>query len=222
MTDSPDLPRDDTDQPQGGEESSRGHSQPSGPAPLETRRERLRLTLASAELHRALHIVMSRCRWETSRWDEQLMQVDALLSDVAERALEHAERFDPDRSGPIPWLMGIALNLLREQRRFVSQERQQLVAQHTLGEENWRAILDRLMTPPREPGDSPVDEEIGQALAGLPSEQRKVLELRYLQDLSWPEVANKLGVSEGAARVRGCRALQVLRDRLYPEPRREH
>jgi RNA polymerase sigma-70 factor (sigma-E family) len=52
------------------------------------------------------------------------------------------------------------------------------------------------------------------ALAGLAPLDRTVLVLRYLEDLSVGEVAERLGVSEGAVRNRSMRALQRTRPLL--------
>lgn len=54
------------------------------------------------------------------------------------------------------------------------------------------------------------------ALAELPAEQRTVLILREYEGFSYREVARIVGCSEEAARVRGHRARQALRQRLTP------
>ena len=48
------------------------------------------------------------------------------------------------------------------------------------------------------------------AVEGLPSPQRRALELRVVQQLSYDEVAGKLGCTENAARLRVSRALRTL------------
>lgn len=54
------------------------------------------------------------------------------------------------------------------------------------------------------------------ALAGLAPADRAVLVLRYLEDLSVEEVANRLEVSPGAVRNRSMRALARVRPLLDP------
>jgi RNA polymerase sigma-70 factor (sigma-E family) len=54
------------------------------------------------------------------------------------------------------------------------------------------------------------------ALDGLASADRAVLVLRYLEDRSVSDVAQALGVSEGAVRNRSMRALDRLRPLLTP------
>ncbi|MGZ4496481.1 MAG: SigE family RNA polymerase sigma factor [Nocardioides sp.] len=54
------------------------------------------------------------------------------------------------------------------------------------------------------------------ALEGLAPLDRAVLVLRYLEDLSVAEVAERLGVSPGAVRNRSMRALERVRPLLEP------
>jgi RNA polymerase sigma-70 factor (ECF subfamily) len=49
------------------------------------------------------------------------------------------------------------------------------------------------------------------ALAQLPAHDREVLVLRHLEQLSTPEIAAILGISEGAFYTRHVRALERLR-----------
>jgi len=44
----------------------------------------------------------------------------------------------------------------------------------------------------------------------LPAEQREALQLRVVDELDYPTVADRLGVSEVAARARVSRALRAL------------
>src|SRR4051795_338040 len=55
---------------------------------------------------------------------------------------------------------------------------------------------------------------VAQALAGLAPADRAVLVMRYLEDRSVSEVAQLLGVSEGAVRNRSMRALDRVRPLL--------
>jgi RNA polymerase sigma-70 factor (ECF subfamily) len=49
------------------------------------------------------------------------------------------------------------------------------------------------------------------ALAKLPSSQREVVELHYFEERPYKEVAEILGTSEGAVRVRAHRAYTTLK-----------
>jgi RNA polymerase sigma-70 factor (sigma-E family) len=60
--------------------------------------------------------------------------------------------------------------------------------------------------------------QVAEALSGLASADRAVLVLRYLDDRSVSEVAELLGVSEGAVRNRSMRALDRVRPLLITHP----
>jgi len=69
------------------------------------------------------------------------------------------------------------------------------------------------------PADSPpitVEEElvIKQALRALPERQREAILLRLVEELPFKEVASRLGVKVGAAKVRFYRAIAACRERL--------
>lgn len=53
-----------------------------------------------------------------------------------------------------------------------------------------------------------------QAIAGLPAEQRQVIELKYLVGLSNDEVAAAMGTTPGAVNARQWRALKALSESL--------
>ena len=92
-----------------------------------------------------------------------------------------------------------------------------------LAKNHWR---DRARRPPRADGSGeelrvpPADEGLGtcdemaRLLAQLPMEQRKVLVLRYYEDLSLAEIAAVLGCREGTVKSRCHRAVSALRIRL--------
>lgn len=70
--------------------------------------------------------------------------------------------------------------------------------------------------PPEEP--DPRVARLREALDALPETRREVLVLRRFHDLSYAEIGEHCGISEGAARVRAHRALKQLRNELSPTP----
>jgi RNA polymerase sigma-70 factor, ECF subfamily len=104
---------------------------------------------------------------------------------------------------PKAWLTRIARN---EALRLVSRE-SALAGRHSgedvelvAGEEWERGVRDRLAS--------------SAALAALPLPDREVLHLRYLEDLTQTEVAHRLGIPEGTAKVRLHRARKRLEREL--------
>jgi RNA polymerase sigma-70 factor (ECF subfamily) len=94
------------------------------------------------------------------------------------------------------WLYGIARNLLADYRRRQRVE---------------DAARRKLAMPLRTWSDYREDEVDVPGLDELPEPDRQALELRIVDDLSYDAVAERLGVTPGAARMRVHRALSRLR-----------
>lgn len=67
--------------------------------------------------------------------------------------------------------------------------------------------------PPIEIPDARIDDLL-KALGKLPFEDRRVLELAYTHDATVAEIANELGISESAVKMRLSRARDRLADRM--------
>ncbi|MEM6957758.1 MAG: RNA polymerase sigma factor [Myxococcota bacterium] len=118
----------------------------------------------------------------------------------------HAARKDFRADGKLrPWLLTIAMNLVRGHWR--KQKRRKHVDYD----------VDLEAAPKKELSELELDERsklLHAALSKLPPTQREVVELHWLQDLPYAEVAKMVGSSEGAVRVRAHRAYARLRELL--------
>ncbi|MGH3050259.1 MAG: RNA polymerase sigma factor [Gaiellaceae bacterium] len=140
------------------------------------------------------------------RWFERRLTWAAadLTAETFARAWLRRRRFRDERDSALPWLLGIAANVLRESAR---RNRLETSARERLGlptdlvsEPGFSAVEDRLS--PR--------EELGRALAELSDGQRRALELRVLDELSFGEIGRRLSIRPAAARLRVSRALRRL------------
>jgi RNA polymerase sigma factor (sigma-70 family) len=119
----------------------------------------------------------------------------------------HRARRDYRRGEPLrPWLLTIAYNLCRDRWRSRGHRREIPIDQ---------------APPPVEPTTaSDLLEErqraarLRVALADLPADQRRVVEMHWFAGLPLPEVAAALGVSLSAVKVRAHRAYERLRNNL--------
>jgi RNA polymerase sigma-70 factor (ECF subfamily) len=130
---------------------------------------------------------------------------DDLVQDTLERALSRARLFRPGASAR-PWLFSIMHNL------FVNQV---------------RSAAARRSAPSDGDPPEPVSHEsaqdglavrdIARALERLPAEQREVLLLVALEDLSYRETASVVGVPVGTVMSRLARGRERLRQLLAGE-----
>jgi len=143
------------------------------------------------------------------RWFEVMEIASEILHEAVQQALEHAHRFDPTRSATA-WVHGIAARLLLSRRRAEARARR-CVPATVLGAEAWAAALGQLCTAPADAAAAG-RLDVEQALGRISPDERRTIEFRYYQRLDGEDLASALGVStQGAARVRVCRALQALR-----------
>jgi RNA polymerase sigma-70 factor (sigma-E family) len=79
-----------------------------------------------------------------------------------------------------------------------------------------RVMVGDLPEMAQVPATDAVDDRelVRQALARLPARQRQVLLLRYYEDLTEAEIAQRLGCAPGTVKSSAARALRALRDML--------
>ena len=134
-----------------------------------------------------------------------------LTAETFAQAALSLHRFRDERDGSaLPWLYGIARNLVRtfhERRRAEHRARARLgmpIDSYELDLEDAGDRLDAELLAP----------ELGEAVHALPVSQQQALALRVHDDLPYAQVAVALGCSEVAARIRVTRALSSLSQRL--------
>jgi RNA polymerase sigma factor (sigma-70 family) len=136
-------------------------------------------------------------------------QADDLASMTFVVAFERRGSFRPSSTSALPWLFGIATNLMHERHRV---ERRERGAISLLGSEQ----LDAVEGSGRAAGDDDHADRLTQALAALDSAQLDVLLLFAWEELSYEEIAEALNVPLGTVRSRLARARAHLRSRLEP------
>ncbi len=134
---------------------------------------------------------------------------DDVVQEAFVRAHQHLSRFE--RGRPFgPWICRIAANLAVSQWRSPEARRSEPLPE------------GHAETPSRAPDalqgvlDGEAGRVLGQALDGLPAEQRAVFVLRTQEELSYKEIAAELGISEGTVMSRLFRARERLRAALAP------
>lgn len=148
------------------------------------------------------------------RLDDPELATDLLAETFAvaiERAEQYRGRSDAELSG---WIWAIGRSLLREAERRGAIERGHL---ERLGIERRPLMKQEADRLEELAGLALLREELVGHLERLPPPQREAVRLRMLDELSYPEVAARLGINEEAARARVSRGLTTLRRRLTRE-----
>jgi RNA polymerase sigma-70 factor (ECF subfamily) len=151
--------------------------------------------------------VLFRAHWPAAYRTAWLIVRDPhAAEDVAQEGFVAAvgalERFDHKRPFG-PWLRTIVA------RRAIDQARARASRREVDGVE----ALEQVASAP--PVGSP-DEEVVAALAALPDDQRTVVVLRHLLEMTPSEIAEAVGVPRGTVNSRLRRGLDTLAGRLVP------
>ncbi len=125
-----------------------------------------------------------------------------LCADVFEKALRGADGYDAAKAAPGTWLYAIAHNTLVDwfRRTRPAAELPEDLADGALPEDD---LLQTELT-----------DSLAAALERLPDELTDIVVLRYYDRLPLTEIAETLGMSYGAVKLRHQKALALLRGAL--------
>jgi RNA polymerase sigma-70 factor (ECF subfamily) len=168
-------------------------------------------------------------RMVASRLDRRLgVRVDA--SDVVQDALVDAWRRMDDylQDRPLPflaWLRQITNErIIDTHRRHVSSQRRGIdreIAQAQVSNESAVLLAGRLFANDTSPSNNLIRKEfhvrLREAIIALPAKDREVLMMRHIDQLDSAEIAESLGITQGAVKARLLRALLKLRGVLGSE-----
>lgn len=143
-----------------------------------------------------------------------------LMADTFAAALEHRAQFRGRTEAELQgWLWAIARSTLREhERRLESVQRGE-----ALRPIERQALTDRDLERIEELGTSAhLRAALEQRLAELPEAWQLVVHLRYVEELSYDEIAERLDMTASGVRTRATRALRQLAAQLQRERDQEH
>jgi RNA polymerase sigma factor (sigma-70 family) len=107
------------------------------------------------------------------------------------------------------WLWKIAHSQLSH---FVRDRKVELAALRRVGFERPIATDDETLEIELLAARQDVNSHLTAAIRKLPAEQQEVIHLRFSRELTYPQIAQELGVTDDVARSRGSRALRTLRE----------
>lgn len=142
-----------------------------------------------------------------------LAVADDVAAETFTRAFASRKQFDTRRHSALPWLFGIAVNLVA---RHYRDEERQLRAYARTG-------IDPILADTEDSEDrldaTASHSRLAAALAELRPEERDVLLLHAWADLGYDEIAEALGIPLGTVRSRLSRARTHVRELLeHDEP----
>lgn len=130
-------------------------------------------------------------------------------------AVAHSDRFDPTRASPLPWLYGIATNLLRRHGRDEVLAYRALARARAKAEPRDEAETDRAVA---RIDSAAARQRLARALSRLPKRQRDVLLLYALADLDYAGIAEALDIPLGTVQSALHRARAKVRAALGADP----
>ena len=156
-------------------------------------------------------------RMGLARGEEVSAVAIEVLQEVVLEALDHADRFNPSGQ-PMAWLLGIAINVIKRKKAELARRSQRelsigdlsLMQEEHLSESE---LFDQLTADSSAGPDQEIaaNEQAELLLSLVSPEDQQILMLAFLQGFVREALAEKLGISPGATRVRLHRALKRLR-----------
>lgn len=131
------------------------------------------------------------------------------------RVWQRADTYQAGRGRPLTWILGIAHNLAIDEVRRRRRRPQGAEAREAGQLEERLAALPSAEAGPEEQSwQHQRRQQIGAALAQLPTAQRAVIELAYFAGFTQSQIAEHLGEPLGTIKTRLRLGIQKLRESL--------
>lgn len=137
-------------------------------------------------------------------------EAEDIVSDIFLKVVEKLHLYKPDRkAGFNAWIFRISHNTIVD---YYRQKKEILGLGDGEGAENFFLQIEDESPLPNESANHHFDtERLYCILKKMPSHQREILELKYLEGFSNREIAHITGKTEGSIRVIQLRALREIR-----------
>jgi RNA polymerase sigma factor (sigma-70 family) len=137
-------------------------------------------------------------------------EVPDLVAAVWLEAIESAHLFNPARGRAVPWLLGVAANLMAAEARRSRREHEakaRLAGRRVLDDDDYIRLEEEIDA-------AGITGDLRNAISVLPEGERAVVELVVLDDLTPGQAAKALGILSATARMRLARGRTKLRRSL--------
>jgi len=138
-----------------------------------------------------------------------------ILQNTLLKSFQRLDQFEgADGPSLIAWLARIAENEIRDQADFQHRQRRDVAAGVSLDDTGAPPLAARVRSALSQAIVSEETERLERALEALEPDHREVIILRKFEELSFREVAARMGRSEDACRMLLARALTALTLRM--------
>lgn len=137
-------------------------------------------------------------------------EVPDLVAAVWLEVIESAHLFNPARGRAVPWLLGVAANLMASEARRSRREREakaRLAGRRVLDDDDYTRLEEEIDA-------TDLSSNLRNAISMLPEGERAVVELVVLDELTPGQAAKTLGILSATARMRLARGRAKLRRSL--------
>ena len=141
-------------------------------------------------------------------------EAEDILQEVFIRVWTRAGLYDPRLGSPMPWLVRLARNCAIDRlraRRIRDTAGSPVLDEAVAGP---AASATDIRTPETDVLDAERRGTVMDALAGLPAEQRRLIEAAFFEGYTHSELANRFGLPLGTVKTRIRAGMIAMRQRL--------
>ena len=141
-------------------------------------------------------------------------EAEEILQEAFVRVWTRAERYDARIGGPLPWIVRVARNCAIDRLRARRVRATVDTPAIDLAAVEATAAATGIQTPEAAVLDSERRQRLTGALAGLPSDQRQLIEAAFFEGYTHSELAQRFGLPLGTVKTRIRLGMIAMRKRL--------
>jgi RNA polymerase sigma-70 factor (ECF subfamily) len=140
-------------------------------------------------------------------------EAEETLQEAFVRVWTRAETYDPKVGGPLPWMVRLARNCAIDRLR-ARRSRAAIGTPAGEGRDAELVPASEIQNPETTVLDAERREALTGALAGLPADQRQLIEAAFFEGYTHSELARRFGLPLGTVKTRIRTGMLTMRQRL--------
>ena len=141
-------------------------------------------------------------------------EAEEILQDTFLRVWTRVERYDPQIGGPMPWIVRVARNCAIDRLRARRVRATVVAPAIDFAAVETAAPATGIQSPETAVLTAERRRGLTDALAGLPAEQRRLIEAAFFEGYTHSELAQRFGLPLGTVKTRIRVGMIVMRQRL--------